>query len=326
MTSTKESGLGMDFFCNGYHIGSDIQALQIASPMAPIDVTDITQSAHSRLPGLRDASMSLTVYQDPAAGAAHAAFSGLPRTDVIMSTLIGSTIGYPVCCLNALQANYDPTRAADGSLTFKVDGSADGGYGMDWCLGLTPGLRTDTSATSGTSLNNSAASLYGAQAYLQAVSLTGTSGTVTIQHAPDNSTWITLLAFTAVTSSSAPTAQRLATFTGAFTATDASPAVFTCPGSSFSNGTPVSLAALAPGATLPGGFSTATEYFVVSASGTTFELSATSGGSAINSSSAGSGQVFCAVQQYVRAITTGTFSSFAFEVALNRNPVAEVNP
>jgi hypothetical protein len=75
-----------------------------------------------------------------------------------------------------------------------------------------------------------------------------------------------------------------------FTATNATPCVFTAPGSSYSNGTTVVLTAIAAGS-IPTGFTGDTIYFVVSASGITFELSATSGGSAINSSSTGAGIV-----------------------------------
>jgi len=49
---------------------------------------------------------------------------------------------------------------------------------------------------------------YGAQCYLQVTAFTGTSVTVTVQQAPDNSTWTTLAAFTAVTA--APATQRVA--------------------------------------------------------------------------------------------------------------------
>jgi hypothetical protein len=73
----------------------------------------------------------------------------------------------------------------------------------------------------------------------------------------------------------------------AFTATSASPAVFTASGSSYTAGTGVVLS----GSSLPGGFTAGTQYFVVSPSGTSFELAATPGGTAINSSSAGSGTV-----------------------------------
>ena len=71
-----------------------------------------------------------------------------------------------------------------------------------------------------------------------------------------------------------------------FTATHASPCVFTASGSYYSNGTYVALS----GGSLPGGF-TAQSYYVVNASGDTFELSATSGGTAINSTGTGSGTV-----------------------------------
>ena len=72
-----------------------------------------------------------------------------------------------------------------------------------------------------------------------------------------------------------------------FTATHASPCVFTATGSAYGNGTAVTLT----GGSLPGGFTAATTYYVVAASGATFELSATSGGSAINSTTTGSGSV-----------------------------------
>jgi hypothetical protein len=75
-----------------------------------------------------------------------------------------------------------------------------------------------------------------------------------------------------------------------FTCTQASPGIFTCPGLSPANGQTVYLLA-AEGSSLPGGFSAATAYYIVSASGNTFELSATLGGSGINATSAGGGLV-----------------------------------
>ncbi len=72
-----------------------------------------------------------------------------------------------------------------------------------------------------------------------------------------------------------------------FTAADASPCVFTAPGSSYADGAMLSLS----GASLPGGFTAGTTYYVVNASGDTFELAATPGGSPLGSTSAGSGTV-----------------------------------
>lgn len=325
---TKQTGLGDHLAFGGYLIGGDVQSVSLHGGCAVIDVTDITQSAHSRLGGLRDGELELTAFFDNAAGAAHAALSPLTLNDVITSYLRGQAIGNPVLCQQSRQLNYDPARGNTGELTEKVTCQADR-YGQEWGVQLTAGPRTDTAAANGASLNRSAASLWGAQAYLQAIALTGTDVTVTVQHSPDNATWSTLLAFAEIVSSASnlpPSAQRAATFSGPFTATDASPAVFTAPGSALANGTPVALAATSGGTStvLPGGFSVATEYFVVGASGTSFSLAATSGGSAIASSSAGSGTVYQAVQQYVRAITStsGGFTSFEFIAALMANPVA----
>jgi hypothetical protein len=74
-----------------------------------------------------------------------------------------------------------------------------------------------------------------------------------------------------------------------FTATNASPCVFTAAGWYFGNGTPVILS----GGSLPAGFTAGTQYFVVNVNvgAGTFQLSATSGGAAINSTSTGSGTV-----------------------------------
>jgi hypothetical protein len=83
-----------------------------------------------------------------------------------------------------------------------------------------------------------------------------------------------------------------------FTATSATPAVFTAAGSSLTNGTAV---ALTPGSSLPGGFRSGQVYYVVDVSGDTFSLAAAAGGSALPSTSAGSGTV--GVVQYLSSFS-----------------------
>lgn len=88
----------------------------------------------------------------------------------------------------------------------------------------------------------------------------------------------------------------------AFTSTThtGSPAdTLTAPGSSYTNGTAVVVWS-GVGATTPSGLTVGTIYYVIGASGVTFQLSATSGGSAVNlGTSAGSG--------LIQAITIETF-------------------
>lgn len=153
----KQSGLGMRWLVGGYDISGDINALDtISGGPAPLDSTDITQEAHSRLGGQRDGKMSASAFMD--AANAHPVLAALPAGDVQMMALLPplTAPGSPVAALNAKQLNYDPTRSSNGDLKLKVDGEANG-YGLEWGVALTPGLRTDTTATNGASLDGGAA-------------------------------------------------------------------------------------------------------------------------------------------------------------------------
>lgn len=83
-----------------------------------------------------------------------------------------------------------------------------------------------------------------------------------------------------------------------FTATDASPCVFTGSGSGYLNNTGVQLS----GGSLPDGFAAGTTYWVVNASGSAFELAATVNGTPLASTSTGSGSV-TAVSSYLSSLT-----------------------
>ena len=91
-----------------------------------------------------------------------------------------------------------------------------------------------------------------------------------------------------------------------FTATHASPCVFTVTDTSYTTYA-AWLPVVLTGASLPGGFSANTTYYVVPVSSTTFELSATYGGTSINSTGTGSGDVASQAGWVVaRAVTYGT--------------------
>src|SRR5215469_2964064 len=283
----KQSGLGDNFFLQGSDLTGDVSAIDsFSAPINLQDGTTIKQFAHSRIPLLRDANWQFSSFFDVTSGAASGATATLitlPRTDVVCNYFHGSAIGNVAAGAVMKQLNYDPTRGNDGSITTKteLDGNA---FGMDWGEQLTPGIRTDSAATNGTSIDDSAGATTpgvplsgtpvtntsplpstvvvsggtgtnvtingvaqgtfdgtyvvpgnggtitltyssaptwtwtyqttnGATCYLQAFApFAGSTATVTVQSAPDNSTWTTVVAFTAVTS--APTAQRLFTGTG----------------------------------------------------------------------------------------------------------------
>jgi hypothetical protein len=189
---TKESGLGAGLLVAGYDYTGDVTAVgEIAGgPAVTEAVTGIDKQAMERIGLLRDGHMRGTTWFNPAANMGHKRLSSLPYTDVQAQYWHRQVIARPVACIVAKQANYDGTRAQDGSFTFEwgFEGNA---FGLEWCTGLTAFKRSDTTATAGTAVDMTTAafagsSTFGLQAYLQVFSFTGTSVTITIQESSDN--------------------------------------------------------------------------------------------------------------------------------------------
>lgn len=206
----KRSGLGSVLYYDGYDLSGDKQSFSINSPMTPIDVTAINKSAVERIGGRRDGSMSSVSFFNPATSQAHDVESALLLTDRIYTIGIGATIGSPAAMLVAKQIGYDPTRTAEGELTFSVEAQGNG-YGLEWGELLTAGTRTDTGATNGASLDLAGSTAFGAQLYLHVTAFTGTDVTIKIQDSADDSSFtdLTAGAFTSVTTG--PQSQRIQT-------------------------------------------------------------------------------------------------------------------
>jgi hypothetical protein len=211
----KASGLGDFCYVDGFDLSGDIGSLsKISGGNSPLVVTGINKSAYERIGGKRDGEIDFTAFHNTAAGQEHPVLSALPTTDRQVSYFHGAAIGAEAASCVAKQINYDPTRGDDGSLTFTVQALANAN-GLEWGLQLTPGIRTDATATNGTSLDQTTVStVLGWQAYLHVFAMTGTSVTCTIQDSADNATFATLTGagFTAAT---VPGAQRLQGASGA---------------------------------------------------------------------------------------------------------------
>lgn len=206
----KRSGLGSVLYYDGYDLSGDKQAFNIASPMSPLDVTPINKYAAERIGGRRDGSMSSVSFFNPATDQAHEVESALLTTDRVYTIGIGSSIGSPAAMLVAKQIGYDPTRSAEGELTFAVEAQGNA-YGLEWGELLTAGTRTDTGATNGASLDLAASTAFGAQFYLHVTAFTGTDVTIKIQDSADDASFadLTAGAFTSVTAG--PQSQRIQT-------------------------------------------------------------------------------------------------------------------
>jgi len=210
---TKISGLGENFYVDGYNISGDVGQIQNAScPMSPLEVTGIDKSAYERIGGKRDGAIQWESWFNDADGQVHAALSGLPTTNRYVTWAMSTSVGSIACSMRALQIGYDPTLEESGSLHMATSASANG-YAMEWGVLGTAGVRTDTEATAGTALNFGAASSFGLQAYLHVFAFTGTDVTIKLQESSNNSgdayADVTGGAFTEVTS--APFSERIAT-------------------------------------------------------------------------------------------------------------------
>lgn len=212
---SKRSGLGCQLWVSGYDLGNDVGQISIGSPIGTFDKTGLDKLANERIYGRRDGSMSVQVFFNPATDRAHDRFSLLPTADQLMTLGVGSTLGSPAAALWCKQINYDPTRSADGDLTFASEQQGSG-YGLEWGVQLTAGARTDAGATVGTSVDLGSASpgAFGAQFYLHVLSFAGTDATIKIQESSDDGGGDAFAdvvggGFTAVTAG--PTYQRIAT-------------------------------------------------------------------------------------------------------------------
>lgn len=192
----KQNGLGDNFYVGPYDLSGDISALgTVGGSVGTLDKTGINKFGYERIGGLRTGTMEFTSHFNDAAGQEHVAFSALPYTDVILSYFRGTTLGNPVASMTAKQINYDASRGDDGDLTFAVSAQSNG-FGLEWGRSLTAGMRTDTEATNGTSIDTTASASFGGQAYLHVTAFTGTDVTIKIQDSADNSSFTDVTSFT----------------------------------------------------------------------------------------------------------------------------------
>lgn len=210
----KQSGLGDNIYIHGVDLSGDVGSLgNVRGGPATHEATGINKLAFERLFGLRDGAIEYSSYFNPAEGAAHPTLAALPTANQIITYCRGTTLGKPAACLTAKQLNYDPSRGADGALTFSIQAEA-AENGLEWCEQLTAGLRTDTTAANGAGVDFGEATEFGLQAYLQVIAFDGTDATIKLQESSDGGgadTWADVTGGAFATVTSAPGAQRIAT-------------------------------------------------------------------------------------------------------------------
>lgn len=194
----KSAGLAQKFFIGTNDISGDVSAISSwSTPVQTLDVTGIDKSAVERLQGLVSGSLAFNTFFNDATGAQHLALR-VPSTGTPLTWALGQTVGDVAGMLQAQGVSYDPTRATDGMLSFDIAMNTYDSLPV-WGVMLTPGLKTDTSAANGATLDQGAQTTAGAEAILHVTSFTGSNFTATVQDSANGSDWGTLKAFTQVT-------------------------------------------------------------------------------------------------------------------------------
>jgi hypothetical protein len=214
------TGLDCFLLIDGIDLSDDHAAIDsISGPRGTFDKNGLRHRAYRRIYGKRDGMAEFTVFFNPAAGAAHSKLSTLPQTDREIMLGVAPELGAAAYGLRYKQIGYDGTRSADGDLMFKFQAQANG-LGIDHGKMLTAGLRTDTTGTSGTGVDQLVDSLatgayaHGLQAWCQVTAFTGSDCVIKLQESSDNGvgdawTDVTGGAFTQITT--APGTQRIQT-------------------------------------------------------------------------------------------------------------------
>lgn len=194
----KQSGLGHNFFIDGYDLSGDVASIDtLSTPVELFDVTGISKSAMERIQGRVDTTGSFTTYFNDAALSEHVALSAPSTSNRNLSWTFGSTVGNVACGIVVKQTDYSVSRSADGSLTMSVPFTGNG-TPAEWGNLLSAGKITHSGATTVASKDDSASSASGASAIIQSASLSSGTATVKIQHSANDSSWSDLITFTNV--------------------------------------------------------------------------------------------------------------------------------
>jgi len=215
----KSAGMGDQLWIGGYDLGASTNSLtRCNGGPAPLDLTDITQSAYERKGGKRDGGMTVVSYFNPDVGASHEKYSALPTADQVCTYAHTTAIGGASVNTLAKQIGYDGNRGDDGQFLLTVDMQANG-YGLQWAFQATAGMRTDSAATAAAAVSpldfgaTTPAGAYGLVMWVQLKAFTGTSVTIKLQESSDNSAdaYADVVGATSGALTSAPQGLRIAT-------------------------------------------------------------------------------------------------------------------
>jgi hypothetical protein len=164
---TKLAGDHVQILVDGYELTGDSQRLTIMETSTPYDVTAFQDRVHKFILGQRTAGLEHAGYLNAQAAHSHPVLKSGTVTGVV-SVVLGQNadpvVGDPMYSLLILQGRYGTAPAVGGYVPFGAQFANRGDLG-GWGVALTPPV-TFTTTTTGTAVDNGAATTQGGAACL----------------------------------------------------------------------------------------------------------------------------------------------------------------
>jgi len=191
-------GKGAGVLVKEFDLSSDFTQYNFGFNVALANVTTFGNDDKVWLPGLNEGQMSPQGVWNPAADQSDEELVALDGTEVVVSASPQgfAAVGDRVHMVNGFLANYQPRAPHNDAVRFSssIQGS-EGAY-----LGVAlKDLSQESSTGNFASVDQSAQTTDGATAFLHVTQFSGTNATVTIEDSANDSTFGSLVAFTAAT-------------------------------------------------------------------------------------------------------------------------------
>lgn len=161
------------------------------------ETTTFCQDAKTYIPGLKDATASLSGLFDGDQDAVDEVLAGVlgGTAQVVTIGVEGMVAGKRCRMLKALESEYSVSSPVGDVVAVDASIQADGGI----LAGVSLQALTATTGTgNGTSVDHGAATSNGGVAHLHVTDFIGSGGVIKVQHSADGNTWVDLLTFTTI--------------------------------------------------------------------------------------------------------------------------------
>lgn len=193
-----------------YDLSPYLSSASDTNSVDTIETTTFGSSARSYVVGHKDGSVSFEGMFDGSADAVDEIFAAALSNDGSPITIgsEGAILGRRARLLLAKETSYEVSSPLTDVVAVTAEATADGGLDYGHIINVQTAA---TTSFTGTSVDNAAASTNGCVAHLHVTANTRNgSSTIKVQHSVDNSTWVDLITFSSVATSTA-TAQRSTT-------------------------------------------------------------------------------------------------------------------